>query len=65
MFPALGVKYDAEKEQKAEWEAKQKELQRIEEAKKAEAEKGRLVTSRGRVCETVFIERDRYQNTDS
>ena len=33
-------KYNAEKEQKNEWEAKQKELARIEEAKKAEEEKG-------------------------
>ena len=37
-FPAF--KYNAEKEQKNEWEAKQKELARIEEAKKAEEEKG-------------------------
>ena len=38
VFPAF--KYNAEKEQKNEWEAKQKELARIEEAKKAEEEKG-------------------------
>ena len=37
-FPAF--KYNAEKEQKNDWEAKQKELARIEEAKKAEEEKG-------------------------
>ena len=36
----IGVRYDQEKEDKAEWEAKQKELQRIEDAKKAEADKG-------------------------
>jgi hypothetical protein len=34
-----GIKYNAEKEAAAQWEAKQKELLRIEEAKKAEAEK--------------------------
>jgi len=37
-----GVKYDEEKERKAKWDAKQKELARIEEAKKREAEKGLL-----------------------
>ena len=36
----IGVKYNEEKEQKAKWDAKQKELARIEEAKKREAEKG-------------------------
>ena len=34
-----GIKYNAEKEDKAAFEAKQKELMRIEEAKKLEAEK--------------------------
>lgn len=34
------MKYDEEKERKAKWDAKQKELVRIEEAKKLEAEKG-------------------------
>jgi len=36
----LGVKYNEEKEQKAKWDTKQKELANIEEAKKREAEKG-------------------------
>ena len=35
-----GVKYNEEKERKAKWDGKQKELARIEEAKKREAEKG-------------------------
>lgn len=35
-----GVKYDEEKEEKAAWEKKQRELGRIEDAKKAAAEKG-------------------------
>jgi len=35
-----GVKYNEEKERKAKWDAKQKELASIEEAKKREAEKG-------------------------
>jgi len=34
------VKYNEEKEQKAKWDTKQKELANIEEAKKREAEKG-------------------------
>jgi len=34
------VKYNEEKERKAKWDAKQKELARIDEAKKHEAEKG-------------------------
>ena len=34
-----GITYNAEKEEKTAWDNKQKELQRIEEAKKAEAEK--------------------------
>ena len=36
----IEFKYNAEKEAKNDWEAKQKELSRIEEAKKAEEEKG-------------------------
>ena len=40
-----GVKYDEEKERKAKWDAKQKELARIEEAKKREAEKGLFLPS--------------------
>jgi hypothetical protein len=36
---AAGVQYNAEKEDKSAWENKQKEIQRIEDAKKAEAEK--------------------------
>jgi len=36
----IGMKYNEEKEHKAKWDAKQKELARIEEAKKREAEKG-------------------------
>ena len=38
----LGIKYDKEKEQKAEQDVKQKELARIEEAKKLEAEKSKF-----------------------
>ncbi len=34
-----GLKYNAEKEQKAAWDAKQKELAKIEEAKKIQQEK--------------------------
>ena len=34
------MKYNEEKERKAKWDAKQKELARIEDAKKHEAEKG-------------------------
>jgi len=34
------VKYNEEKERKAKWDTKQKELEKIEEAKKHEAEKG-------------------------
>jgi len=41
----IGVKYNEEKEQKAKWDAKQKELARIEEAKKREAEKGSFILS--------------------
>ena len=36
----VGVKYNEEKERKANWDAKQKELAKIEDAKKREAEKG-------------------------
>ncbi|KAK2161954.1 hypothetical protein LSH36_107g07017 [Paralvinella palmiformis] len=36
-----GITYNAEKEEKTAWDNKQKELQRIEEAKKAEAEKNK------------------------
>ena len=36
-----GIKYNAEKEEKAKQDAKQKKLAQIEEAKKLEAEKGR------------------------
>ena len=38
-----GIKYNAEKEEKAKQEAKQKKLQHIEEIKKAEAEKCKLL----------------------
>ena len=38
--PSPGVAYDELKEQKSSWETKQKELKKIEEAKKKEAEKG-------------------------
>ena len=39
---SLDIKYDAEKDEKAKQEAKQKKLQQIEEAKKLQAEKGKL-----------------------
>ncbi|ELU14385.1 hypothetical protein CAPTEDRAFT_224867 [Capitella teleta] len=39
--PNAGIQYNEEKEQQAQWEAKQKELTRIEEAKKVEAEKNK------------------------
>jgi hypothetical protein len=42
-FP-LGVKYDAEKEEKAAQEAKQKQLKKVEDAKQAEREKGLYIT---------------------
>ena len=35
-----GIKYDAEKEDKNQWNAKQKELDRIEAIKKAKEEAG-------------------------
>jgi len=35
-----GIHYNEEKESKAKWDVKQAELNRIEEAKKKEAEKG-------------------------
>lgn len=38
-----GIKYNAEKEEKAKQEAKQKKLQALEEAKKLEAEKGMII----------------------
>ena len=41
----VGVKYNEEKERKAKWDAKQKELARIEDAKKREAEKGLVLFS--------------------
>ena len=37
-----GVQYDAAREDKTAWESKQKEIQRIEDAKKAEAEKSQF-----------------------
>ncbi|XP_062588327.1 intermembrane lipid transfer protein VPS13A-like [Saccostrea cucullata] len=39
--PNVAIKYDAEKEEKAKQEAKQKKLQQIEDAKKAAAEQGK------------------------
>jgi hypothetical protein len=43
-FFSSGIKYNEEKESKAQWDTKQKELTRIEEAKKREAEKGEYHT---------------------
>lgn len=40
VVPSQEVKYDAEKEEKMAFEAKQEEIQRVEEAKKKEALKG-------------------------
>lgn len=43
VVPNTEVKYDAEKEEKWQQEAKQAELQRVEEAKRQEKEKGVVV----------------------
>lgn len=40
MFVLSAIKYDAEKEEKAKQESKQRKLLQIEEAKKAATEKG-------------------------
>ncbi|CAG9815731.1 unnamed protein product [Phaedon cochleariae] len=45
--PNLQVKYDPEKEEKNQYESKKQEIQRIEEAKKAVAEKGKPPTKLG------------------
>ena len=40
LFSSIAIKYDGEKEEKTEQEAKQARLAKIEEQKKLEAEKG-------------------------
>lgn len=47
-FP--GIKYDAEKEEKQLQEARQRELQRIEETKLKAAEQGQGSALKGTVC---------------
>lgn len=39
--PNLQIKYDAVKEEKLNFESKKKEIKKVEDAKKAEAEKGK------------------------
>uniref|UniRef100_A0A8C7DX07 Chorein N-terminal domain-containing protein n=1 Tax=Naja naja TaxID=35670 RepID=A0A8C7DX07_NAJNA len=54
IVPTASIKYDAEKEEKQQLEAKQKELQRIEDAKQKIADKGK---KRSQEKQDTFIEK--------